>query len=557
REFALLVTLGSERHQTARVLLLEALILGAVGIVIGACLAIPAAWRLLAWGVTTTGRSYVSGFQLPWLELGVLAVLGVMVALSGVIGPARTLYTQSIRDVLQPRFLNREFDQRDLNTSGFAWLLVPMVLASYLMVRPFLKDWLSVVHFFVFETAFVLLFALGALWWVRPLLRGMIGVSERALRRPFPLETLLTGRRMRLASRKFVFTVASVALVFSLLMGLNGITLSLKDEIWRWSMEALYPNTHFTRVTQIQTVLSQVVIDEIEQDGVAFYRLSPKVKGMLPFRLLHTADFNRLREREGESPLARDEVVITHTMAERFELKPGDSLILETREGSYSFRVKEVTDRYGYVPLSEQYVDMRTYALFSDEHPLFTDFRHRAMDFAIARFVQGSGRVPWDQVLKAAPHYQGRYRSGWLGYQQQAEIDRDFLIFDYILSITILLAMVGIVNSMLIQVHARERELSVYRVIGMSNFQIGRLLFVEGMVLGVISALIALVLGSALNWISVEFLDRFTLFSLRTVVSLRDLGLTLLGVVFVCGLAAIYPARVATRISSAESLHYE
>ena len=122
---------------------------------------------------------------------------------------------------------------------------------------------------------------------------------------------------------------------------------------------------------------------------------------------------------------------------------------------------------------------------------------------------------------------------------------------------TVILAAVGAANSILIQVHARERELSVLRTIGVSRGQTARLLLVEGAIIGTVSALLAMVLGHSLGAISIAFLDRFTLFDYQLVISFRA-GLTIsLLTVATCCLAAVYPAAVAGRVSSAESLHYE
>ena len=52
---------------------------------------------------------------------------------------------------------------------------------------------------------------------------------------------------------------------------------------------------------------------------------------------------------------------------------------------------------------------------------------------------------------------------------QRNEIDRDFKIFAFILFMTSVLAGVGVANSILIQVQARSRELSVLRALGVSR----------------------------------------------------------------------------------------
>jgi ABC-type antimicrobial peptide transport system permease subunit len=69
--------------------------------------------------------------------------------------------------------------------------------------------------------------------------------------------------------------------------------------------------------------------------------------------------------------------------------------------------------------------------------------------------------------------------------------------------------------------------------------------------------LLAAVVGNALGAVSVSFLDHFTLFDYSFRLSWTATGLFSLACIGTCLIAAIYPAFVAIRMSSAESLHYE
>ena len=122
---------------------------------------------------------------------------------------------------------------------------------------------------------------------------------------------------------------------------------------------------------------------------------------------------------------------------------------------------------------------------------------------------------------------------------------------------TVILATIGVANTLLIQVHGREREFSVLRTIGMNRFQVVKMLVAEGLIVGFVGALLAAVIGNILGAVSVSFLDHFTLFDYRFLLSIPATGIITLICVGTCLIAAIYPALVAARTSSAESLHYE
>jgi len=121
----------------------------------------------------------------------------------------------------------------------------------------------------------------------------------------------------------------------------------------------------------------------------------------------------------------------------------------------------------------------------------------------------------------------------------------------------LVLAAIGVTNTMLIQVRARQREFAVLRTVGMDRWQVLRMLLLEGLLIGTVSALLALIIGSLLAVVSVVFLDRFTLFEYHFSFSWRDTFWISALALVTCCISAIYPALGATKVSAAESLHYE
>jgi len=557
REFSLLLCLGESRGGVAASLLAEAAILGLGGTLLGLAMGIPTGRTLLAFGISTTGQYPAGTYLVPWAELSAMAAISVAVALLGVAGPARAVFGMEVARVLQPRFLGDDAERAAHRTRGLAWLLPPAIAAAYVLVRPFLISWLSVVHFFLFEAAFVTLLAVATLWWVRPVLGGAIGLFERLLRPVLPLEVLLTGRRLRLGSRQFVFAVTGVVLVFSMLTALHDITRALKTEIMVWADKAMMPNLYYGR-TSIDFDAEEFG-KLLQRNGLGFVRYSAKIPGRFPIRLVKADDVNDARRAQGRPPIRPGTVVLSSTLAARFALGPGDRVVIRREGRTYRFDVIEVADDLGLVPEDGRYVDLRSYAVFSDGNPLFADNLERTLgQFGVARFSDGT--PPWRHRLSEDalyPYYLLTHYGAWRGFQRRAEIDRDFLIFDFILLMTIGLAAIGVANTLLIQVHGRNREFSVLRTIGMNRWQVVKMLIAEGVIVGLVGALLASVIGNLLGAVSVSFLDHFTLFDYRFQLSLTATGLIFALCVATCFAAALYPAFIANRISSAESLHYE
>ena len=88
-----------------------------------------------------------------------------------------------------------------------------------------------------------------------------------------------------------------------------------------------------------------------------------------------------------------------------------------------------------------------------------------------------------------------------------------------IILVVLLIAGVGIVNTVLMSVYSRIREIGVLRAYGMLPGQIRRLFSIEGTMIGIIGSAGGLLLGSILVWVSVKWG-----FSLDKMFSGLDLG---------------------------------
>ena len=525
REFCLLRCVGEFRLNIALSLFTEATILGTVGTLLGLFAAFPVARSLLLAGISTTGSLPLIGFEIPYWELGILALTGISIALLGVVTPIVNLYHIQIAQVLQPRFSSDDIGASNFQIKGFAWILPPLLLISYLMVRPFLASWLSVVYLFVFEACFVIVLALATLWWTAPVLRLFMRITELFFKPLLPLETVLTGKRMRLMSQKVVFSVTSVVLVFSLLTGLHNVIRALKHEINEWANIALVPY-EYLRARRGSAPPEVDFFNSLREAGIYAFRLSAKTNGALPLRIIRSEDINHYRNAKGLQPLGPGRVIFSKTLAARFGVEAGDYLRIDAANTQHFFEILDVSDEVGFYMERGQYIDQKSFALFSQANPLFRDNVESTLgQFVMARTADKNHRFlqqdQWE-LLVSQYFYANSGRSAV--YFRVREIDKDFLIFDFVLAMTVLLAVIGIINALFIQVQSRNREFAILASLGMSRVQIVRLLLVEGLIIGLVGAFLATILGTVLGVISVSFLDNFTLFEYEYVWSAKDAG---------------------------------
>jgi putative ABC transport system permease protein len=131
--------------------------------------------------------------------------------------------------------------------------------------------------------------------------------------------------------------------------------------------------------------------------------------------------------------------------------------------------------------------------------------------------------------------------------QQNAQIDQVLGIFQGLLALAIVIAGIGILNTLALSVLERTRELGMLRAIGMSRRQVKRMVRVEAVVIAVFGAALGIVVGVG--------------FGIALQRGLRDQGIARLALpwaqlafyVAACAvigvLAALIPARRASRLN--------
>jgi ABC-type antimicrobial peptide transport system permease subunit len=121
-----------------------------------------------------------------------------------------------------------------------------------------------------------------------------------------------------------------------------------------------------------------------------------------------------------------------------------------------------------------------------------------------------------------------------------------------LLALSVIVSLFGIVNTLVLTVFERTRELGMLRAIGMTRRQVRRMIRHESVITALIGGALGIVLGVVLGALlvaRVEFIE-FTL----PIASLVVFGLA---AIFVGIVAAIFPARRAARLNVLQALQYE
>ncbi|MCK5483891.1 MAG: FtsX-like permease family protein, partial [Gemmatimonadetes bacterium] len=143
---------------------------------------------------------------------------------------------------------------------------------------------------------------------------------------------------------------------------------------------------------------------------------------------------------------------------------------------------------------------------------------------------------------------------------------------DYIFHLVLfVIAGTAIVNTILMSVMYRTREFGVLRALGLERGEVGRVVFIEGMVLTALSGLVGMALGAAIVW---GFFRNGLDFSAMWDMEMEAAGIvidpvivprfhwnqilqSLFFILAIGSLSSIYPAWRATRIDVAEAMKFE
>jgi putative ABC transport system permease protein len=156
-----------------------------------------------------------------------------------------------------------------------------------------------------------------------------------------------------------------------------------------------------------------------------------------------------------------------------------------------------------------------------------------------------------DAALKDFPNAKAQTRQEFIDNQTNA-LKGILNVFYVLLALSVIVSVFGIVNTLVLTVFERTREIGMLRAIGMTRPQVRRMIRQESVITALIGGVLGILLGIVLGGLLIYKVD-FIVFSLPIV----SLIVFALAAILVGILAAIFPARRASRLNILAALQYE
>jgi putative ABC transport system permease protein len=536
RELALLRIVGASRRQVFRSVLTEAALVGLVASIIGLGVGIGAAvgleGLLRAFGISFPSASLV--FRPRTAVIGLL--VGVGVTIVAAISPARRAVRISpIEAISQHQAATEISSRRRLMIGGFLGLAGIVLLSVGLAGSK-----LPLVG--IGAAAIFLAAAMLAPTFARP----VSSVIGRPLSRWFGVSGRL-GRENSMRSPKRTAQTASALMIgLALVSAITVFGASLSKSATSSVDQAISADLIITNASQAQPGIS----DAIEP-------LVAKVPGVTVTNTAYDGQVQVGDSLEdltgvGTQTLAQT-VILRMSSGSAAALSSGDLLIDTTTASSKHLHVGDtLAVKYAKTGVVDMTIGgiFKTNALLGSyvvSNGFFLSHFDQTLPIAVlARISSGAtGEQAVTTALADFPNVQVQSKAEFEKSQKQ-QVDKLLGLVYALLALAVIIALIGIINTLMLSVFERTREIGLLRAVGMTRRQIRSMVRAESVILALFGALVGIVIGTGLGLALVSSLRSQGIGS--TAVPVAEL-IGFLALAALLGLfSATFPARRAARL---------
>ncbi len=566
REIGILRSIGLTRPQVFGLFIGEAGLIGFVGSLIGAGLGVGLAKIMLYFISRTISALYIlvkAEYLVisPPILMGGFG-LGLLASILSSIGPTREASRITPREALALGTLETKVK---LHFKHFNLIGVGLLILSF-----FFSLQKPIYHRPVFGFLAALLILIGVSFLIPSITSFLNRLLAPFLRLLFGVEGKLASRYIRDSMARTVITIAALMTALSMLISISIMILSFRKTVDLWVEQSINGDVFIFPGSYSLTGYSALLPLEVSR---ALSSL-PGVKAVDSFRALEVEyqgqpaliasvdgevflNMKVIRFTRGNPQTilrqfaAGQGILVTESFSLRHQVKAGDRLKLDTPQGEKEFLISGVFYDYstdwGMVLLEKKLFQL----LWNDE----------TLHSAGIYLKEGVSHEAFKETIRE--RYSKPYR---LFVVSHRELRNEILkIFDQTFAITyalefiaIIIAILGIINSLNALIIERQRDIGIFRSVGAFRRQVKKTILIEAGMIGFFSHILGLLCGFLLSLLLIYVINKQSFgWTIQFAIPLRSLVESWLVVMVTSICAGLIPARRAVRMNPVESLRME
>jgi putative ABC transport system permease protein len=533
RELALLRIVGASRRQVFRSVLAEAALVGlassVIGLGLGALAAVGLEALLRGFGIALPSGSLV--FEARTVLVGL--IVGVGVTMVSAIGPARRAVRIPPVAALDDRRSGGVVSPRRRFAWGAGLALAGVVILAVGLAKPAIQ---------LVGVGAVCIFV-GAAMLAPAIARPVSGVIGRPLARLLGEPGMLGRENSMRSPLRTAQTAAALmvglALVAAMAVFGASVSRSTTSSVDQAISADLLVSASSGQLSSAASAAASAVPGVTASTVV--YRSQFDFEGTLStltgVSTPNLADTLILRMTAGSpAALSQGELLIDSTTATSKHLSVGDTVPVKFAEtGSSTLRIGGI---YQANALIQSFLVSDGFFLshYSNPHP-----------GAVLLRTNGSAAVDNAVTSAVAPYPNVQVQTRSQFEQSQVSTVNQLLGLIYaLLALAVLVALIGIVNTLMLSVFERTREIGLLRAVGMGRRQVRTMIRSEAVILAIFGAIIGIIIGTGMGIALVSSLRSQGITD--TVVPFSSLVIFLLIAAVLGLIAASWPARRAAKL---------
>ncbi len=565
REIGLLRAVGLTKWQITRLVLIEAFLMGLAGSLLGIALGLLLAVPMLKMTNVTLGFE-TDVFSVPLESVITSVVVGMAVTIASALIPAIRAGRMSPVEALTVR-----------GRKGNGWLIkygwivglalvVISELMGYLPVREEAQMGLSQLS---------MLLSLGGITLLVPRITGLL---ERLVR---PVMIAIYGHEGRIgagnvhrALGRTSLTVGALTMGVLMTIMIGAMSASLTSDMRDWMDTALQGDLFVDSFRAMRMELGQdlaamegvdlvtpmhfreiKVVGTLSAENFVPMDEAPYLLAVEPLEYDQVSGFEFPSGQGDEKALveqlaAGDAVFISTMLSQNYGIGQGDHLRLRTTRGERDFLVAAVIIDYfqGGEAMMGSWKDLERYFGHNKAHLFMVDVAPEASVENVRQNMEDQYGKTRHIDVESGEELRDRWLKDFMSW---------FTLFDVIAVIGVVMGALGVINTLMMNVLERIREIGTLRSVGMTRPQVAKMILSEALVMGIMGGLFGVGFGAYVSYYAVVGMAESTGWEVAYLLPKSLLFAGLVVALGVSQLAALYPAWRASKLNIVRAVQYE